>query len=160
MALEQARELLTTRYGPAPGYVWVAGIAGVTFLVVRRRRRAGSDTAGDGDAGASSTSEQDEPAPFDYGPGADAASSFLPPGMPAPTANPAPVAQPPMLRRGTGPLGRTSRQRHVYTVRRGDTIGTIARRFHTTAAKISQANPAIKRNPTGRISVGEVLVIP
>jgi LysM repeat protein len=46
----------------------------------------------------------------------------------------------------------------TYTVRRGDSLYTIARRFGTTTAAIRQANPTIT-NPS-RIYIGQVIRIP
>lgn len=46
----------------------------------------------------------------------------------------------------------------TYTVQRGDTLGKIAARFHTSVAALVQANPVI-RNPD-LINVGQLLQIP
>lgn len=161
MALERSRALLTTRYGPLPGYGWIVVIAGGTFLYVRHRNKAAtSSTSTTADT---TSADQAASTPVnDYGPGADSygAGDFLPPGLGAVVANPAPVAPAPTPPRATGPNGTTSHRKHAYVVRRGDTLTSIARQFHTTAAAIEKLNPAIKRNPTHRIAVGETLVIP
>jgi LysM repeat protein len=47
----------------------------------------------------------------------------------------------------------------VYVIKKGDTLSSIARRFHKTVAELSAMNPEVKPNrlPIGqRITVGEM----
>ncbi len=67
---------------------------------------------------------------------------------PTPTATPAPTARP--TPRPTATVRR-------YTVRPGDTLYSIAARFHTTVGAIERANAIT--NP-GLLRVGQVLIIP
>jgi LysM repeat protein len=74
----------------------------------------------------------------------------LPP--PPATSVPATVVPPTSVPPTQSPGGTTT-----YVVQRGDTLGSIARRFNTTVAAIAQANNIVNPN---LIFAGQVLVIP
>ena len=80
-----------------------------------------------------------------------------PAAAPAPVVAPAPVATPAPAPAAALPPGTTAGI--YYTVRQGDTLSTIARRYNTTIAKIMQANN-MTAEQAHRLSIGQKILLP
>lgn len=76
----------------------------------------------------------------------------IPAGATAAASVKAPVAHPVSE---PAPAGKGS----IYTVRKGDTLSSVARRYHTTAAALIKAN-ALTPAQANKLSVGQTLRIP
>lgn len=89
---------------------------------------------------------------------ATAPTAAAPPvATPPPAAAPAPVATPAPAPAAALPPGTTAGI--YYTVRQGDTLSTIARRYNTTIAKIMQANN-MTAEQAHRLSIGQKILLP
>ena len=78
---------------------------------------------------------------------------------PAPTESPAPSQPPPTLTAGPSAPGSSPTPAGVaYRIRAGDTLSSIAARFHRTMGQLLTANPGI--TDPDQIQIGEVIVIP
>ncbi len=85
----------------------------------------------------------------------------IPTGASAPTAAATPVATPPPAAAPapTAALPPVTTAGTYYTVRQGDTLSTIARRYNTTIAKIMQANN-MTAEQAHRLSIGQKILLP
>jgi LysM repeat protein len=88
------------------------------------------------------------------------AGAIITPAFAATSASPTPVTAP---KPASAPVAAPKPAQHVtYKVRRGDTLGRIARRNHTTVKQLVALNaakyPSLKKNPH-RIYSGWALVV-
>jgi len=90
---------------------------------------------------------------------ASAAATLKPAPTPSPVATeePTPTAEP-TEEATASPSPESSAGETVYTVKAGDTLNAIAKRFKVTLEAILKANPDIT-NPN-KISVGQKIIIP
>jgi nucleoid-associated protein YgaU len=85
------------------------------------------------------------------GPGATATPAGTGPG----SGSGGPVAS---AGRSVGPTAKPTPKQTTYTIRQGDTLSTIAKRFKITVEELLAANKQIK--DPNKIAIGDVLVIP
>lgn len=89
------------------------------------------------------------------GSAASPSPSPSPPASPAGGETPAPSAA---IEPSAVPTASPAASTTVYTVRKGDTLIAIAKRFHITLAALREANPQVT-DPT-KLQIGAKLVIP
>jgi LysM domain len=121
------------RFDRAPGQAALIGLMVVAFAVVALARLAGGGSAPVGST-------------------APSVVAVLPSRSPTPTPRPSPSVE------GSVPpsVSPSPSIRATYTVKKGDTLLAIARRFSTTAARIRAANGMTSSS----LKIGQVLKIP
>ena len=130
----EAYPTLKTRVGmPMPSRLWLAAgavlvAAAILFFVPPLLLRQGGGTGGPGATGTPATSAG---------------------GSDGPVVSPS---------RSAGPTAKPTPKQTTYTIRQGDTLSTIAKRFKITVEELLAANKQIK--DPNKIAIGDVLVIP
>lgn len=135
------------------GQLLLAGLLVAAFAAVAIARLSGSGgPAGVGAAGSSAPSASP--------------AAILPPASPTPAPSLVPSVTPtevpseaPTLAPTVAPTVAPTAAHQTYTVKSGDTLERIARRFGTTVDAIAQLNN-IAREDYGRLSIGQKLLIP
>lgn len=165
--------VLTRRYGPAPGYVYLAGAAGLAYLVIRHRSSSATDTTAADSADSTDGSSDLDPA------GQDGAGfgQTQPYDMSGQVYTDLAGAQAKLQKRGQqldhvkanlkqekatekklrSRLGNVAPKTRVITVHKGDdSWKELAAKFGTSVGMLERLNPHVRGKP----KIGERIHVP
>jgi len=180
------KNLLTSKWGPVPVWVWALGGLVVAWLVAKWRdsKSTKKDAQQADTADLQDTSETEQVAPqfiiennMPAGVGAPTTPSApitTPPGPPPTTTLPGKLPNPPGTTPPKPPAKKPPAKKKEplkYTVKHGDTLSAIAKKYHTTWQSLWQYNTADGNRPANTIKTlksrgpnllyaGETILIP